>query len=133
MTAPTPDLNALIQRLREVIDTAVSDSSTAASQMNVTNADDEATSADQAEAERVRDLVIDALAAVTAERDDARREVEHQKWIKAQNTAALVEQLDQARQMLADAPDGLGCSSTPPADDPNPQLAGPCDCWKAGL
>jgi len=51
----------------------------------------------------VANVYLPALAAVTAERDDARREVEHQKWIKEQNTAALVEQLEQARQMLADA------------------------------
>lgn len=47
--------------------------------------------------------LLNTLAAVTAERDDARREVEHQKWIKAKNTEVLTGLLNQARQMLADA------------------------------
>lgn len=99
MTAPTPDLGTLIQRLRDVIDTAVSDSSTAASQMNVTNADDEATSADQVEAENVRDLVIATLATVTAERDQERGQHEATK----STLDKAWDDLRQARQMLADA------------------------------
>jgi hypothetical protein len=63
-------LDVLVARLREVVDTAVRDSATAANNMNVSRADDALSDADQAEAEAVRDLITAALA---AERDRADR------------------------------------------------------------
>jgi hypothetical protein len=75
-----------------------------------------------------RDEYAHALALATAEREDARREVEHQKGIKAQNAAALVEQLDQARQMLADAPHWEFCPCSSHAD--TSRIDPECNCWK---
>ncbi|WP_152970159.1 hypothetical protein [Frigoribacterium sp. RIT-PI-h] len=113
MTAPTPDIREISSRAARV---------TSADWGIVPLQEIVQLAADDVPA------LIASLAAVTAERDDARREVEHQKWIKAQNTAALVEQLDQARQMLADAPhDANACATWW-----GPQSA-VCTCWKAGL
>lgn len=53
----------LIERLRAVIDTGISDAYTAASQMNVTAEDHASTKREVNEAETVRDLVIAALEA----------------------------------------------------------------------
>ena len=114
MTAPTPESDALVGYLRSHADEP--------------NAWDGHGRADQLDSYRRSMLcAADALAAVTAERDDARREVEHQKWIKAKNTEVLTGQLDQARQKLADAPHNPFCTFSPHS----PNLL--CNCWKAGL
>lgn len=67
---------------------------------------------------------IAALAAVTAERDQARQQQDITKWALEQTQASL----DQARQMLADAPHDSECWI---------QIAKvksrPCTCWKSGL
>lgn len=57
------DNEKLIERVRAVIDTAVTDAYTAASQMNATASDHAATERDVSEAEAVRDLVVEALEA----------------------------------------------------------------------
>jgi len=63
------------------------------------------------------------LAAATADRDDARRELAEQKRINTSNLRVMTEQLELARQTVSDAPhDGL-CN--------HPES--PCRCWKAGL
>jgi len=48
----------------------------------------------------------------------------------ADEMAAVTAERDQARQMLADAPHGPHCSSLIPVPDP-PRYG--CDCWKVGL
>lgn len=107
---------------------------------------------------------IDALAAVTAERDQAREALAADNKLGAFETGKIIgaaevrkeldqardaresavrdgrlrlvavqRELDQARQMLADAPHAIqppGCDyeATKTADHPLP-----CSCWKAGL
>jgi hypothetical protein len=74
--------------------------------------------------------VLDALAAVTAERNQARadliKETDH-----CRDTARALRQItarwDQARQMLADAPHEGWC----PQFHKRPEVT--CMCWKAGL
>lgn len=71
-------------------------------------------------ADRIEGLAA-TLAAVTTDRDDARRELAEQKRINASNLQVMTEQLELARQTIADAPhDGL-CN--------HPEA--PCRCWKA--
>jgi len=71
MTNPyTPEKVAdLVGRLREVIDTATSDSFTVENDHCVGRAEHDAISAERDEAEAVRDEIIAALTAVSAERD----------------------------------------------------------------
>lgn len=80
-----------------------------------------------------RDEDAHALAAVTADRDDARRELAEQKRINASNLRVMTEQLELARQEIADAPHGESCVANVWTDDEQPFDARPCDCWKAGL
>jgi hypothetical protein len=108
MTAPTPDLNAKTAALllREHA-------------LRAKTVDD---------AKWFHD-VANLIAAVTAERDQAARELAEQKRINASNLQVMTEQLDQARQMLADAPHEFPCM----ADLPQSPADYVCDCWKAGL
>jgi hypothetical protein len=75
-------------------------------------------------------LVIDALAATTADRDDARRELAEQKQINTSNLRVVTEQLELARQTIADAPHGAYCVEF----EATWRNGGdPCTCWKATL
>lgn len=84
-----------------------------------------------------------SLAAVTAERDQARAYLDgaegqlrirsdeaYEQRVRAMRAESL---LDQARQMLADAPHEESCVANVWTDDEQPFDARPCDCWKAGL
>jgi hypothetical protein len=93
-------------------------------------------------ADRIESLV-DALAAVTAERDQARAYLDgaegqlrirsdeaYEQRMRATRAESL---LDQARQMLADAPHGWACEfNFVPGLDRLPDDA-ECTCWKAGM
>jgi hypothetical protein len=70
--------------------------------------------------------LLDHVAAVTAERDQAVRELAEQKRINTSNLQTMTGQLDQARQMLADAPHEPDCFAGTYDEEP-------CTCWKAGL
>lgn len=73
-----------------------------------------------------RDLVeySQAIRGLTAERDQAVRELAEQKRIKASNLTVMTGQLELARQTIADAPHMDWCDT---------YAKSPCDCWKAGL
>ena len=47
--------------------------------------------------------------------------------------AAVTAERDQARQMLADAPHDQSCVANVWTDDEQPFDARPCNCWKSGL
>lgn len=72
--------------------------------------------------EQTRLLLDQAL----KDRDDARRELAEQKRINTSNLRVMTEQLELARQMIADAPHGKDCASVY-------EYSYPCNCWKAGL
>lgn len=101
MTAPTPDLD-LDAIYREM----------------------ESNPRDPMEERIGRRKILDALAAATADRDDARRELAEQKRINASNLRVMTEQLELARQKLADAPHSYYCGTV---------IGNACRCWKAGL
>jgi hypothetical protein len=79
--------------------------------------------------EETREMLDQAL----TDRDDARRELAEQKRVNASNLRVMTEQLELARQMLADAPHAESCVANVWTDDEQPFDARPCDCWKAGL
>lgn len=63
-----------------------------------------------------------ALEAMTIERDQLRQQLTA-LGLMARSFADVVDERDQARQKLADAPHGDLCN----------QPEQPCRCWKAGL
>lgn len=73
------------------------------------------------------EAVNQGLAAPRGALDQARRELAEQKRINASNLRVMTEQLDLARQQIADAPHTKGCF------EDSFDYGDGCRCWKADL
>lgn len=118
MTVPTPHAD-IIENLRAIVDSA-----------GELIDDDDALAAQFAIDALTR--TADALAAVTAERDQAVENARASQQMHEDARRLLNQTLmerDKLRERLADAPHGETCMSLQGFRKP----LGPCDCWKAGL
>ena len=128
MTAPTPDLPTRDEVAAEV--KRVTHAWSGPSMDEFLN--DPPNRKQLAIADAVLALVADTLAAVTAERDQWKRQSEKAaEWWRSENLERkrVENERDQARQMLADAPHDRTCGSHPM----NGVSDHGCSCWKAGL